>query len=721
MDGDTLDKRQAYEAIDNARSGTRFLRVTISPDPKREDSGRDLNLREITREMMREFQKQFPGRIIQFFAAVHEGHTDKRHVNLLVLFPGGRLTKHHWKALRERTTAKALAERTSIDLSNEAAPEHNSFRYQARLKKRRSVEHSYATSSYSRPKPLCPLCLGPMDWNGQALECPNCHLSFSRGKGSRLTIKTRGLELVSEKGGRAAIGQTPADLLLALRVGLDRLSHSDLMPGAKHPIHKARFAHVHEMQPLMGGASPEFGKNIHIGIGPYNRVLRIGQTQSRKEIGGILVSAPPRSGKTLGVITDLLTWSGSVIVNDNKGELYEKTAGFRSGFSNIRVLDCRGVGHRFDPLDGAQTEEDFRMVAGHLLTGIKVDAFTIRAITMQAAMWQAGKLEGLPAFPYSANLIHCGPEMTAERLDTVSRLYGLTEGQNLSTRFLDRPLEYADFSDRYFQSAWSLLKNMTEPVYTETILKTLGGSDFTIEDLIIGDRPTSLYIRMPESRLDSLTPLMRLYWGSLLDTLLQLYDDRHGRGCNPVLALIDEAGAAPIPALPRFSSTAAGRGIILKVIVQDHNQLEHAYGHANALTVINNMDTQIFFRQNGIATAEYVQKRVGYNSEYAHSETTNEHKSGAESQSEQAVPLLPLDEITQLPDGEAIILHRNFKPIKAARMDFLRFPRLIALTEKTAPDLPAIPAPPPIPEILPDEEDDFPPRYGPRFTDEDRE
>ena len=37
----------------------------------------------------------------------------------------------------------------------------------------------------------------------------------------------------------------------------------------------------------------------------------------------------------------------------------------------------RGVGHRFDPLGRAKTEEDFRSVAGHLLTGIKEDAFTV--------------------------------------------------------------------------------------------------------------------------------------------------------------------------------------------------------------------------------------------------------------------------------------------------------------------------------------------------------
>lgn len=506
--------------------------------------------------------------------------------------------------------------------------------------------------------------------------------------------------------------------MLALRLSLDRLSHSSFFTGGKHPIHKARFIHKHELEPLYGGKEPAFGRQLHIGIGPYNQVLRVRGTEKRREIGGILVSAPPRSGKTLGVITDLLTWSGSVIVNDTKGELYEKTAGFRSTFSDIRVLDCRGTGHRFDPLARAKTEEDFRFVAGHLLTGIKEDPFTIRVITMQAAIWQAGKLEGLPCFPYSANLIHCGPEKTAQRLQAVSLKFKLPEEQNLATRFLDRELANADFSDRYFQSAWSLLKNITEPVYTETILKTLSGSDFTIEDIMLSERPMTIYIRIPESRLGSLTPLNRLFWGSLLDPLLQLYDDRHGVGCKVVLADIDEAGSAPIPALPRYSSTVPGRGIILKVIVQDHNQLEHAYGHANAMTIINNMDTQIFFRQNGISTAEYLQKRAGYKSEYAHSETTHHNTNGAESQSEQAVPLLPLDEITQLPEGQEIILHRDLKPILASRVNFLEFPHLKALTQMKPPPLPVLPslaALPPLVDEAMDEE--LPEKYGPKLDE----
>jgi type IV secretory pathway TraG/TraD family ATPase VirD4 len=107
-------------------------------------------------------------------------------------------------------------------------------------------------------------------------------------------------------------------------------------------------------------------------------------------------------------------------------------------------------------------------------------------------------------------------------------------------------------------------------------------------------RPVTVYLRFPENRLLALSPLVRLIWSALLDELLiALYDQRRGQGCKPVLALIDEAGTSPIAA------TVAGRGIYLAVIVQDHNQLEHAYGRFGARSLINNMETQLFLSPVG--------------------------------------------------------------------------------------------------------------------------
>src|SRR4051794_40525414 len=122
-------KLTAYEAIDQAPKGTRFLRVAISPDPKREDTNRDLNLRELTRETMQALAKKYKGRDVLFFAAIHEGHTDKRHINLLVMVPPGRLTKKEWKEMREAATANAKKQRIALDQGQEVA-KHQRY-YQA--------------------------------------------------------------------------------------------------------------------------------------------------------------------------------------------------------------------------------------------------------------------------------------------------------------------------------------------------------------------------------------------------------------------------------------------------------------------------------------------------------------------------------------------------------------------------------------------------------------
>ncbi len=47
-----LGRWQAYQMIDEAEKGSLFFRFVISPDPKQEDTQRDLHLREVTEQTM---------------------------------------------------------------------------------------------------------------------------------------------------------------------------------------------------------------------------------------------------------------------------------------------------------------------------------------------------------------------------------------------------------------------------------------------------------------------------------------------------------------------------------------------------------------------------------------------------------------------------------------------------------------------------------------------
>ena len=119
----------------------------------------------------------------------------------------------------------------------------------------------------------------------------------------------------------------------------------------------------------------------------------------------MLVCAPPRMGKSLLAISQLLTWRHSVIVNDVKGELYEATAGYRSTFSDVYVIDFQGYGNAYDPLSGKTTEDELLSLATHLLyqaheRGGKI--FMQRAMTMLMIIFLAASREGLPPFPICA-------------------------------------------------------------------------------------------------------------------------------------------------------------------------------------------------------------------------------------------------------------------------------------------------------------------------------
>jgi type IV secretory pathway TraG/TraD family ATPase VirD4 len=106
----------------------------------------------------------------------------------------------------------------------------------------------------------------------------------------------------------------------------------------------------------------------------------------------------------------------------------------------------------------------------------------------------------------------------------------------------------------------------------------------------------------------------------------------------------------------------------------------------------NNMDTQIFYRQKDDYTAEYLERKLQKRSGFAKSETTRTGDEPSEGKSEQAIPLLRADKITQMEDEEIIAFHHNLPPIHATRMDWRDYPELMRRRNLT-PD-PVAPLPP---------------------------
>ncbi len=116
MDG-KMERVEAYRMIDTMGKGSTFYRFVISPDPAKEDTQRDLFLRELTEQTMMSLEDRFQQRI-QWVAATHDDHTSYRHIHILALLPK-KLQVHDLKELRKAATETALEQRKERDLLQE--------------------------------------------------------------------------------------------------------------------------------------------------------------------------------------------------------------------------------------------------------------------------------------------------------------------------------------------------------------------------------------------------------------------------------------------------------------------------------------------------------------------------------------------------------------------------------------------------------------------------
>ena len=113
IDG-AMGRWEAYRMIDEAEKGSLFFRFVISPDPKQEDTEKDLFLREITEKTMLSLEDRLH-REVQWVAATHDDHALHRHVHVVAVVPG-RVQVQDFQALRQTATGAALAQRQERDL-----------------------------------------------------------------------------------------------------------------------------------------------------------------------------------------------------------------------------------------------------------------------------------------------------------------------------------------------------------------------------------------------------------------------------------------------------------------------------------------------------------------------------------------------------------------------------------------------------------------------------
>jgi hypothetical protein len=109
-----MTRPEAYQFIDEATKGTKFYTIIISPDPEREDHRRDLDMEQIAYTTMQTVEERVKT-AVQWVAAVHQEHSDVRHIHALAAVKGW-LNKPALFALIDSATRECREQRLERDL-----------------------------------------------------------------------------------------------------------------------------------------------------------------------------------------------------------------------------------------------------------------------------------------------------------------------------------------------------------------------------------------------------------------------------------------------------------------------------------------------------------------------------------------------------------------------------------------------------------------------------
>ncbi|MBN9072450.1 MAG: conjugal transfer protein TraG [Rhizobiales bacterium] len=404
----------------------------------------------------------------------------------------------------------------------------------------------------------------------------------------------------------------------------------------------------------------------------------------------ILCFAPTRSGKGVGlVVPSLLTWPGSAIVHDIKGENWQLTAGFRAKHGRVLLFDpTNAMSAAYNPLlevrRGEWEVRDVQNVADVLVDPEgslekrnhweKTSHSLLVGAILHVLYAEPDKtLAGVAAFLSD-------PRRTIEAtLDAMMATRHLGEkGPHPVVASTARELLNKSDNERsgVLSTAMSFLGLYRDPV----VAAVTSRCDWRIADLIADPKPSTLFLVVPPSDISRTKPLIRLVLnqiGRRLTEDLHAKDRRHR-----VLMLLDE-----FPALGRLdffeSSLAflAGYGIKSFLIAQSLNQIEKAYGANNA--ILDNCHVRVSFATNDERTAKRVSDALGTATEmkamqnFAGSRLAPWLGHIMVSRSETARQLLTPGEIMQLPPDDEIVMVAGTPPIRAKKARYYTDPRLM--------------------------------------------
>lgn len=393
----------------------------------------------------------------------------------------------------------------------------------------------------------------------------------------------------------------------------------------------------------------------------------------------VLLVAPTGSGKGVGfVIPNLLTFKGSAVILDVKGENYEKTARAR--------VEMGQTVYRFSPRDF--DAPSFRYNPLSRIAKFTNPAQRMAELERVATLFLQTEDSAAAGFlPNSREVfVACGILAYEQGNLTLGRIHKLAfgGGNEPAARFA---VFAKEVKDRSAKLLFEKLAGTTERTLSSylSVLSSAGlgtwanphtcavtdHSDFDFTTF--RSRPQTVYLTTPFNEIPAIAPLIRLFFSDLI-AALQHHEPDPKKEPFPVLILMDEfQRIGRVPIVAESISLLRSYGGNLAIVTQSIPDLDVVYGDQVRKTIQAGAGIKLYLTPSDPDTIGEMSEAVGMTTKRVVSKSRSV-KEGAFStnvtERTEDHPLLTRDQARRLPEDEVIIVVDAGMPIRAKRLRY---------------------------------------------------
>lgn len=400
-----------------------------------------------------------------------------------------------------------------------------------------------------------------------------------------------------------------------------------------------------------------------------------------------LIVAPTGRGKGVGfVIPNLLTYKGSAVVLDVKGENFRETSRFRASMGDkvfrFAPTDWDRPTHRYNPLAriAAMTNPDRQQMELKLTAKLFLQTDNEKLSGLLAGGIDLFVAAGLLAFERG--------------VPTIGEIYRITaSGGDKQKEYLKRALEVKNRSAKLIFERMASTNNDTLTSYL-SLLMTSGldtwdnraidvataTSDFSFRD--IRRRPHAIYLVVESEMIRPLAPLIRLFFSDLIASL-QAQEPGEDEPW-PVMIMLDEFDRlGKMPIVAESIKTLRSFGGNLAIVTQTIPALDEIYGENTRRSLQGGAGVKLYLTPSEQKTIEELSQAVGKTTKRVVTRSRavgrNPFEGRSVSERTEDTPLLTEDQARRMDLDEVILVIDAQMPIRARRIKYFEDPALKVL------------------------------------------